>query len=147
MLKQRQRDVLELTRLLPVSWCSACVYGEDADDRHRRRQDSELEDASADHVDITDEDGMVNSSLRFKVLMNHNDRSVAAMAGPKDVTENAVRVVWDRLETWRFGVCSLKCQNRTPDQIAERSWQDETSRDNSVNHNEVFAQQFGSLGI
>ena len=32
-LTQRQRDVLELTRLLPVSWYSACVYGKDADDR------------------------------------------------------------------------------------------------------------------
>ena len=54
---------------------------------------------------------MVNSRMRFKVLMNHNDRSVAAMAGPNQVTENTVRVVCDGLETWRFGVCSLKCQN------------------------------------
>ena len=44
---------------------SACVYGKDADDRHRRRQDSKLEDASGDHVDIADEDGMVISRLRF----------------------------------------------------------------------------------
>ena len=27
-------------------WCPVCVYGKDADDPHRRRQDSELEDAS-----------------------------------------------------------------------------------------------------
>ena len=72
-----------------------------------------MEEASGDHVDIADEDGMVNSRLRVKVLMNRNDRSVAAMAGPKDVTENTVRVVRDRLETWRFGVCSLKCQSGT----------------------------------
>ena len=39
-LTQRQRDVLEVTRLLSVSWYSACVYEKDADDRHRRRQDS-----------------------------------------------------------------------------------------------------------
>ena len=113
MLTQRQREVLELTRLLSVSWYSAWVYGKDADDRHRQRQDSKLEDASSAHVDVADDDGMANSRLRFKVLMNQEDRSVAAMAGPKDVTEHTVRVVCDKLETWRFGVCSLKCQNET----------------------------------
>ena len=95
------------------------MSGKDADDRHRQQQDSELEDASGDHVDIAKEDGMVNSRLRFKVLMNHNDRSVAAMAGPKDVTVNTVRVVCDRLKTWRLGVCSLKCQNGTANIISQ----------------------------
>ena len=121
MPTQRQRDVLELTRLLPVSWYSACVYEKDADDRHRRRQDSKLEDASGDHVDIADEDGMVNSRLRFKVLVNHNDRSVAAMAGPRDVTENTVRVVCDWLETWRIGVCSLTCPNETAESTSQNA--------------------------
>ena len=82
--------------------------------RHWRRQDSKLEEASGDHVDIADEDGMVNSRLRVKMLMNRIDRSVAAMAGPKDVTENTVKVVCDKLDTSRFGVYSLKCQNGTP---------------------------------
>ena len=79
------RDVFELARLLLVSWYSACVKAKDADDRHRRQQDSKLENASGDHVDIAHD----------KVLMNQNDTSVAAMAGPKDVTENTVRVVGD----------------------------------------------------
>ena len=120
MPTQRRRDVLEFTRWLPVSWYSACVCG-------KRMlmigvgdgQDSELEDASGDHNDVADEDGMVNSRLRFKVLTDHNDRSVAAMTGRKDVTVNTVRFVCDRLETWRFGVYSLKCQNGTADHIAE----------------------------
>ena len=34
---QRQRNIQELTHLPPVSWCPACVYGEAADDLHRRR--------------------------------------------------------------------------------------------------------------
>ena len=45
---QRQRDILELTHT-SVSLCPVCVYEEAADDPHRRRQDSELED----HADIT----------------------------------------------------------------------------------------------
>ena len=88
---------------------------------------SELEEASGDHVEIADEDGMVNSRLRFKVLMNQNDGSVAAMEGPKDVTENMVRVVCGWLETWRFGECTLKCQNGTAE-ITSKNAVDRTRR-------------------
>ena len=77
---QRQRGILELTHLLPGSWYTACVYGEAADE--------------VDHADITAGSGMANKKLRFKVLVNKNNGSVAAMAGPKDVTEYMVRVVW-----------------------------------------------------
>ena len=55
MPTQRQRGILEVTHLLPGSWYTACVYGEAADDPHRRREDSELEDASFDHADIAAE--------------------------------------------------------------------------------------------
>ena len=63
-----------------------------------------------------------------KVLVNHNHASVAAMRGPQDVTEYMVRVGCDRLETWRFGVRSLKCQNET----AEITLQNTV--DNSTKH-------------
>ena len=65
------------------------------------------------HADIAAGDGMANKRLRFNVLVNHNSGSVATLKGPKDVTEYMVRFVCDRLETWRFGVRSLKCQNET----------------------------------
>ena len=75
------------------------MCGSDADDLHRQRQDSALEDALLDHVGIATEDEMVNSRLRFKALMNHDDGSVVAMSRPRDVTENTVRVVCDRWKT------------------------------------------------
>ena len=56
---------------------------------------------------------MANKKLKFKVLVSHNSGSVAAMEGPKDVTEYMVRFVCDMLETWGFGVCLLKCQNES----------------------------------
>ena len=110
---QRQGDFLELTHSLPASWYSASVYGKDADELYRRRQGSELEDASFDCADIAAETEMANKRLRFKVLVNHNNGSVAAMARPTDVTEHMVRVVCDRSEIWGFEVFSLKCQNET----------------------------------
>ena len=143
MPTQRQRGVLELTHLSPVFRYSACVYGEAADDPHRRRQVSELEDASCDRADIAAGSGRANKRLRFKVLVKHSNRSVAALAGPTDVTEFMVRVVCDRLDTWRFGVCSLKCQNET----AEITLQNAVDRTRRVKtkHTKVFARQFGSL--
>ena len=83
-----------------------CVYGEAADDPHRRQQESELQDKSFDHSGIAAETGMTNKTLKVEVLVNHNKGSVAAVSGPKDVTEHMVRVVCDRLETRKFGVCS-----------------------------------------
>ena len=65
------------------------------------------------NADITAGDGMANKRMRFKVLVNHKSGSVATLTGPKDVTEYMVRFVCDRLETWRIGVSSLKCQNET----------------------------------
>ena len=86
---QRQIVILEFTHSLQSSWCTACVYGKAADDPHRRRQDSDLEDASFERTDI------------------------AAVTEPNDVTEYMVRVSCDRSDEWRFGVCCLKCQNET----------------------------------
>ena len=47
-----------------------------------------------------------------KVLVDHINGAVA-MTGPNDTTVCTVRVVCDRLDEWRSGVCSLKCQNET----------------------------------
>ena len=54
---------------------------------------------------------MFNKKLKFKVSVRHRSGAVAALEGPKDVTEHMVRFVCDMLETWGFGVCVLKCQN------------------------------------
>ena len=59
---------------------------------------------------------MAYKELKFKVFVSHNSGSVAAMEGPKDVTEYMVRFVCDMLETWCFGVCVLKCQNESAEQ-------------------------------
>ena len=67
---QRQRDTVEFTHSL------LGVNGEGADDLHRRRQDSNLEDASSDRTDIAAETGM------DKALVNLDQESVAAMTGP-----------------------------------------------------------------
>ena len=64
------------------------MYGEAADDLHRRRQDSDLEDASYDRTDIAAEAGM------DKVLVNHKHESVAAMTRPNEVTEYMVAIGW-----------------------------------------------------
>ena len=41
--------------------------------------------------------------------MSHRGGAVAALEGPKDVTEHMVRFVCDVFGTWGFGVCVLKC--------------------------------------
>ena len=81
------------------------------------------------------------------MLMNHNDTSVAAMAGPKDVAEKMVRVVCDRVGTWRFGVCSLKCQNGTAE-ITSQNATDRTRRVETTlrNTSRYSHNSFGSLG-
>ena len=95
---QRQRDIHELTHFPPFSWCAAYVYGKAADDPHRRQQDareSGLDVVSFDHADISAEVGMANKKLKVKVLVSHNSGSIAAMEGPKHVTEYMVRFVCD----------------------------------------------------
>ena len=85
-------------------------------DPHRRgrdARDSGLDVASFDYSDISAEVGMFNKTLKFKILVSHRSGAVAALKGPKDVTEYTVRVGCERFEMWRFGVCSLKCQNET----------------------------------
>ena len=82
------------------------------------------------------------------MLMNHNDTSVAAMAGPKGVAEKMVRVVCDRVGTWRFGVCSLKCQNGTAE-ITSQNATDRTRRVETTlrNTSRYSHNSFGSLGF
>ena len=43
--------------------------------------------------------------------MSHRSGEVAALKGPRDVTEHMVRFICEMLETWCFGVCVLQCQN------------------------------------
>ena len=70
----------------------------------RIQKNLELDVASFDHADISAEVGMANKKLKFKVLVNHNNGSVAAMEGPKDVTEYMVRFVCDVLRETRPGI-------------------------------------------
>ena len=98
---QQQRDTVEFTHSLLGEWKSP-------GDPHRRRQDSDLEDASFDRTVFAAEAGM------DKFLVNHYNGAVA-VTGPKEVSEYTVRVGWDRLDEWRSGVCSLKCLNETPE--------------------------------
>ena len=98
---QRPRYIVEFTHSL------LGVNGEAADDLHRRRQDSDLEDASSDRSDIAAETGI------DKVLVNHYKGSVTAVTGPNEVSVFTVRVGHERFEMWRIGVCSLKGQNET----------------------------------
>ena len=104
---QRQGDTVEFTRSLLGD------HGEAADDLHRRQQDPEEENASVDRTDI------------------------ATMTGPNEVTEYKVRVDGDRLDEWRYGRCSLKCQTGATERILQ----------NTVDHTKVFALRFGSKGI
>ena len=96
------------------------------------------------HADITAGDGMANKKLRFKVLVNHNSGSVATLKRPKDVTEYMVRFVCGRLETWRFGVRSLKCQNETA-QITLQNAVVRTRQVKTILRNTPWYSQ-GSLG-
>ena len=141
-LTQRQRDVHDLTH----SKCPACVSA--ADDPHRRRQDardSGVDVASFDHCDISAEVGMFNKKLKFKVLVSHRSGAVAALDGPKDVTEHMVRFVCDMLETWSFGVCPQVSERAGRDGSAERCCQDKAIQDDSEKHARVLTWQFGSL--
>ena len=83
------------------------VNGEAADDLHRRRQVSDLEDASSDRADTAAETGM------DKVLVSLDTGAVAAVTGQNEFTVCTVQVGCQRFEMWRFCVCSLKCQNET----------------------------------
>ena len=130
----------------PDEW--ACVSGKAADDPHRRRQDAKysgLDVASFDRCDISEEVGMFNKKLKFKVLGSHRSGAVAALEHPKDVAEHRVRFVCDMLETWGFGVCVLKCQTEP----AERALQNAVVRTRQFKTiprtRQVFAWQFGSL--
>ena len=67
-----------------------------------KHRDSGLDVASFDSAEV----GMFRK--KFKVLVSHRSGAVAALEGPKDVTEYTVRVRCDRLDEWRSGVCSLK---------------------------------------
>ena len=100
MKTQRQSETVEVTHSL------LGVCGKAADDLHRRRQESDLEDAFSDRTDIAAE------ARKDKVLVNHNKGAVA-VTRPKEVTEYIVRVGCEKFEMWRFGVCSLNCQNET----------------------------------
>ena len=148
----RHRDIHELTHLPPVPWCLACVSGKAADDLHRRRQDardSGLDVASFDHCDISAEVGMFNKKLKCKVFVNHRSGAVAALEGPKDVTEHMVRFVCNMLETWGFGVCVYSCVQTSQQRLRCRTLLtgDEAIQDDSEEHAQVFAWQFGSLRI
>ena len=85
-----------------------------ADDPHRRQQDardSGLDVAAFDHCDISAEVGMFNKKLKFNFFRRATGvGAVAALEGPKDVTEHMVRFVCDMLETCVFGVCVRKCE-------------------------------------
>ena len=96
---RRQRDTVEFTHSLQG------VYGKDADDLYRRQQDSDLEDASLDRIDVAAEIEM------DRVLVSYDRGSVTAVTEPKDVTEYMVRVSGSRFETWELEVFSLTCQN------------------------------------
>ena len=50
-----------------------CVWRGHSDDPHRRQQESELQDTSFDHADVTAETEMTNKKHKDEVLVNHND--------------------------------------------------------------------------
>ena len=60
-----------------------------------------------DHCDISAEVGLFNKKLKFKVSVSHRSGAVAALEGPKDVTEHVIRFVCDVLETWGFWVVAV----------------------------------------
>ena len=78
---QRQRNTVEFTHSL------LGVNEKAADDLHRRRKDSDLEDASFDRTDIAAEIGM------DKVLVNHDHGSLTAVTGPHELTVYTVREI------------------------------------------------------
>ena len=70
------------------------------------------------------------------------------MTGPNEVTEYKFRVGGDRLDAWRFGECSLKCQNGTTERKLQNTVDHyEKIQDKSTKHTNVFALWFRSSGI
>ena len=86
---------------------------------------------------------MFNKKLKFKVLVSHRSGSVAALEGPKDVTEHMIRFVSDMLETWCL-VCVLKCQNE-PAEIALQNAPVRTRQFKTISRN-MPRYSHGSLG-
>ena len=104
----RWRDAVEFTHSL------LGVNGNATDDSHRRRQDvreSGLDVASFDHCDISAEVGVFNK-IEVPSFSEVRSGTVAALEGPKDVTENTVRVGCGRLDEWGSGVCVSRVQKR-----------------------------------
>ena len=87
---------------------------------------------------------MFNKKLKFKDLMSHRSGAVAALEGPKDVTEHMVRFVCDMLETWGFGECLHVSKRASRDGFAERCCQNKTIQEDSEKHAQVFAWKFGT---
>ena len=79
---QRQRDTVEFTHSL------LGVNGKAADDLHRRRKDSDLEDASFDRTGIAAEAGM------DKILVNHNNGAVAIRMMSLCTRSESVAIGW-----------------------------------------------------
>ena len=84
---------------------------------------------------------MFNKKLKFKVLVSDRSGAVAALEGPKDVTEHMVRFVCDMLKMWGFGVCVCPQVSRRADRSrsAECCCQDKAIQDEAEKHAEVFA--------
>ena len=87
---------------------------------------------------------MFNKKLKFKVLVSHRSGAGAALEGTKDVTEHMVRFVCEMLETWSFGVCVLKCQNK-PAEMAMQNAVDRTRQCKTIPRN-TPRYSHGSLG-
>ena len=77
---------------------------------------------------------VVQQEVEVQSLVSHRSGAVAALEDPKDVTEYVVRVGCDRLDEWRFGVCSLKCQNETAE-ITLQNTVDQTRRVKTIPRN------------
>ena len=54
-----------------------------------------------------------DDKIQIRKMHHLIETNIAARTGPKDVIEYMVRVSCDRLDEWRFGMFSLKCQNET----------------------------------
>ena len=87
---------------------------------------------------------MFNKKLKFKVLVSHRSGAVAALEGPKDVTEHMVRFICDMLETGGYGVSVLMSQNE-PAEIALQSGVVRTRQGKTIPRN-TFRYSHGSLG-
>ena len=85
-----------------------------------------LGDASFDRTDFAGEAGM------DKVPVNHNN-GADTTTGPNEVIVCTGRVGCDRLDEWRSGACSLKCQNETAEITLLNTV------DTTIKHNKVSA--------